>query len=167
MTSSVEPISLDDADTRTRELFDRITVPRQRELVVLREGRHFHKWRMPRWHDDQFRTWDEFGREPAAGRDDLPYPGQSGASLRYRCRTQRPVGSGPAFPPCHVAAHLIHGTTTHSRLEFGGSAVITAAVRSSAFVLERQRDPRSIGDDLAVLHLHVELADLGYAQVTQ
>ena len=44
---------------------------------------------------------------------------------------------------------------------------IRASRRGSALVLERQRNPRAISDDLAVLDLHVELADFGDAQVAQ
>src|SRR5258707_1054101 len=34
-------------------------------------------------------------------------------------------------------------------------------------VLERQGNPRAVGDDLAAFDLHVELADLGDAQIAQ
>jgi hypothetical protein len=38
-------------------------------------------------------------------------------------------------------------------------------VGSSGVVLERQGNPRAVGDDFAVFNLHVQLTDLGDAQV--
>src|SRR4051812_7381560 len=40
-------------------------------------------------------------------------------------------------------------------------------MRRSGVVLERKQDAGAVGDDLAVLHLHVELRYFGDAQVTQ
>src|ERR1700704_4333503 len=37
----------------------------------------------------------------------------------------------------------------------------------SGFVLERQGHARSVGDDLAAVDFHVQLADFGDAQITQ